>query len=88
MFLETKKELYRAKIMYYIIVWYSVLLVDNLKSDEEKYSFLKIRKTIVLQVSIYNKSKTYQEPNSLSDVFQFIPRWPSILQNQRMKVMI
>lgn len=36
MFLDAKEELYRAKVMYYIIVWYSVLLVDNLKGNEEK----------------------------------------------------
>lgn len=32
---------------------------------------------------VHNEGKTYQEPDSLSDVFHFIPRWPSILQNQR-----
>lgn len=33
---NTKTELYRAKIMYYIIIWYSILLVDNLQGNEEK----------------------------------------------------
>lgn len=79
--IERERETYWTQFFCNLIVWDFVLIMEELcwRWEFKKNSYLVDSSTVKFLKNSKTSFTTYQESNSLSGMFEFIPGWASIL---------